>query len=305
MLIHLPYSFNEVILMKRFKIIIGIILLLLFIKYQGIQLYNTASDILSHGNISNIEAYSAVAMDMSSKNIILSKNLNEKMYPASTTKILTAVLAVKYGNMNDNIVVGNEIYKTAFDASKAGLKCGEIISLHNLIRGLLIPSGNDAAYTIAVYIARKASGNQYMSINDSINYFCQLMNKEAYSLGAVNSHFINPDGYHNINHYTTAYDLALIARKAFSNPFLRQVMDTPFYSYGSHTWINTDKLIQKNSKYYYGYVIAGKTGHTSAAGNCLVTASYKNRKTVIVVIMKSTQTAEWSDSKKLIKCALD
>lgn len=291
--------------MKKFKIVIGIILCLLFIRYQGVQIYNTASNILHNKAVNNIEACSAIAMDMSNKNIILSKNSNDKMYPASTTKILTAILAVKYGNMNDNIVVGNEIYRTAIDASKAGLKYGETISLPNLIRGLLIPSGNDAAYAIAVYIGRKASGNPYMSIDDSVNYFCKLMNKEAYALGAVNSHFMNPDGYQNSNHYTTAYDLALIARKAFSSPFLRQVMDTPYYSYVSHAWMNTNELIQKCSKYYCNSVIAGKTGHTSAAGNCLVSAAYKNGKTVIVVVMKSTETAEWSDSTKLINSALE
>ncbi len=263
----------------------------------------------------DIKSDSAIVTDFKG-NVLYAKNPDKKMYPASTTKVLTALLALENYKLEDVVMVGDEANLAGVNASKAGLEYGEKITMANLLKGLLLPSGNDAAYVISVNVARKVSGNSKMSIDSAVEYFCGMMNKRAVKAGAKNSSFTNPDGYHNNEHYTTARDLSLITREALKYPYFSEVVNTPVYSvkYSSvfnkkdkntvRTWINTDKLILKNDSHFYRYATGIKTGHTSEAGYCLVSSAEKDGKKVIAVEMKSTEQEQWDDAVKLLEYGL-
>lgn len=125
------------------------------------------------------------------------------MYPASLTKILTAILIMKNLDLDDTVTVGKEINRTGKDSSGIGLCVGEKLTGRELIYALMLPTGNDASYTAAVTVARKLSGNSEMSTPEAIKYFADLMNAWAQEIGAMDSNFINPDGYPDANHYST------------------------------------------------------------------------------------------------------
>ncbi len=274
---------------------------------------NTAS-----GSPGTLNAKSAVILDRSTGKIIWGKNSKTRMYTASTTKIMTALLALEYGNAKDTITVGSEIGFSEEDASKAGLVKGQKISLENLIRGLMLPSGGEAAYTAAVYTARKASKKSSMKESEAISYFCKMMNKKAAALGAKSTHFTNPDGYHDENHYSTAYDLALISKAAMKYKLFRTIVSTQTYRIKEWTvtngkaaagdkyliWKNTNKLLDKKGSYYYKYTTGIKTGYTSDAGYCLASAATKGTKNIITVVLDSTVNGVWTDSKKVLDYGL-
>ena len=175
-------------------------------------------DITIFSNIkpNNIEldAQGAVLMALKTGRYSFLKIVIKRLYPASTTKILTGLLALEYGDLDEIVTVGNEANLCAYDSSKAGIDLHEEISLRNLLYGLMLPSGNDAAYVIPVHIGRKVKGDSSLSIDEALKIFIALMNKRSRELGAIHSNFENPDGYHHDNHYTTAHDLALITREA-------------------------------------------------------------------------------------------
>lgn len=162
------------------------------------------------------------------------------------------MLALEHGDLKEVVTVRNEANLCQPDGSKAGLDLEEQITLENLIRGLLLPSGNDAAYTIAVHIARKVSNDPNMPIEQALDKFSELMNEKAKELGAENSQFVNPHGYHNDEHYTTARDLALITREAMKYDFFREVVSTQVFTIKDWNnaeeiryWRNSNALIQK------------------------------------------------------------
>lgn len=258
----------------------------------------------------NIDAPFAVVIDEKTGNILYSKNSKDKCYPASTTKILTAITALENCSIKDRFTCGEELNMIHNDSSKAGLVKGEKLTLDTLLKCLLIPSGNDAAYVIAVNTAREKSGDASMKISDAIAYFCDLMNKTAEKIGAENSNFINPDGYHDTNHYTSAYDMALIARYAMKNKTFRKIVrtsefDLPGLKERDRVLYNTDKLILKGNSYYYKYAVGIKTGHTDEAGYCLVSAASFEDKEVIAVVMGDGENKVFVDSKLLLKAGLN
>ena len=207
------------------------------------------------------------------------------MYPASTTKILTALIALKYGNLSDTITISKNATVFPTGASLAHLKEGDQITLEELLYGLLLPSGNDAAVAIAEYIS------------GSVEEFANLMNSEAYSIGATNSHFVNPHGLHDDNHYTTAYDLYLIFNECLKQEqFLKVVCEK------SHTGVfkskdgATRKEEWKNTSLYMTgeaeqpttvEYLGGKTGNTDEAKRCLIayTKDKNSNKYYISIVM--------------------
>lgn len=263
----------------------------------------------------NLDARGAILIDQQTGKVLYQKNDNARLYPASTTKILTALLALERGNLNDIITVGKEVLMIPWDSSKAYLKVGEQITLKDLLMGLLLPSGNDAADTIAVYIGRKAAGDMSLDETKAMNKFAELMNERAKQAGAVDSHFVNPHGYHDVNHYTTPHDLALITREAMKNQYFRQVVSTckytvndlPVFNNGQpqesadHIWTNSNILIDKSSKDYYQYATGVKTGYTTPAGECVVSSASKDGLDLIAVVMASSVQGRWNDSKKLLE----
>ena len=265
-----------------------------------------------------LEAKGAILMGLENGEILFSKDANKKLYPASTTKILTALIALENGDLNEIVTVGNEAYLCPYDSSKAGLDIGEEISLENLLYGLMLPSGNDAAYTIAVHIGRRVKGNPSLPIEDALNIFIDMMNKRSRELGATNSHFVTPDGYHDDEHYTTAYDMALIASEAMKYDVFRKIVSTRMFTIPDWSslhdpdvenetryWRNSNALIHPNDRFYYEDATGIKTGYTSKAMHCLVTSASRDGMDLLTVVLGSSKNGKWTDSATLLDYGFD
>jgi len=255
-----------------------------------------------------IEAQAAIVTDQAGQ-ILYKKNEALRMYPASTTKILTALLAVENCELDDLVTVGREITLVPVNSGRCGLWEGESITVRNLIYGMLMRSGNDAAMTIAVHVARKAATDIPMNDQEALGEFAWMMNQRAEEIGARNSHFVNPHGLHDPEHYSTAYDLALITRKAMNYPFLSEVVATPAYMPPSKTekaggqgtlWVNTNKLLDAKSPFFMPEATGVKTGHTEEAGYCLVSSAYRKQVRTYAVVLNSSQNSVWRDSITLL-----
>ncbi len=224
----------------------------------------------------NVVAYtnsvSEIIMDVNSGRVLFENNAYEKKYMASTTKILTAICIIENCNISDVITVTDKT--VGVEGSSIYLEVGEKLSVKDLLYGLMLRSGNDCAETLAVY----CSG--------SIEKFSLLMNETAKKIGALNSNFVNPHGLHNDNHYTTAYDLALISRYAMKNQDFRNIVSTkavkiPF------TTKNYDRYLTNKNKMLKEFDGANgiKTGYTKKAGRCLVSSCYRNGLELICVVL--------------------
>ncbi|HEX2979792.1 MAG TPA: D-alanyl-D-alanine carboxypeptidase, partial [Anaerolineaceae bacterium] len=247
----------------------------------------------------DLEARSAVLMNATTGEILFEKNVHQQMYPASTTKIMTALLALDYFKTDEIIRVGDEANLTwaadRSEAQKAGLFYGQELTMKELLYGLLLPSGSDAAFSIAVNVARRASEDDYLPDHQALTYFAALMNQKAVSLGAEQTNFTNPDGIQDPNHYSTAYDLALIAQAAMQDPQIREIVATPVYQTAqtvnspgeafSRSWENTNRLIQPEDEHYYPPANGIKTGTTEEAGHCLVSSAMLGSDLLIAVVL--------------------
>ena len=247
----------------------------------------------------NVYSDAAILMDSKTNTILYSKNAYEKKYPASTTKILTAIIAIEKCNLDDIVTVT----KSAISAipsgySSAYLSENEQISVNDLLTVFLVHSANDAGYILAEHIS------------GSIDNFANLMNEKANEIGCKNTHFTNPSGIHDVNHYTTAYDLALIAKYCMQNTTFRNIVSKKTCTinstnkFGVRSYINTNDLINPASKYYIEECIGIKTGYTSQAKNCLISAYNKNNLELICVVLGASQlqngeSSRYLDSKNL------
>lgn len=231
-----------------------------------------------------VHAEAALLLDMNTGTVLYSKNEKARMYPASTTKILTAIIALEKGTLSDVVVAPQEaIEPITNEHSQMGIKAGEELTLEQLLYGLLVYSANDAANVIAVHIA------------GSMDAFVQMMNDKATELGAADSHFANAHGFHDDAHYTTASDLALIARYAMKNEKFREIVATKTYripptnKYDKERMLsNTNHLISKYrvTSLYYSYATGIKTGHTDESGDCLVASATKGDINLLSVLLK-------------------
>ena len=169
--------------------------------------------------VPTLNAQSAIMIDMKTGKVIYNKNADTKLYPASTTKILTAIIALEKCEDLSTVVTASHaaIDPITLEDSHMGILVGEQLTLEQLIYGMLVYSANDAANVLAIHIA------------GSLDAFAQMMNEKAQSLGASNSHFMNPHGFHDDEHYTTASDLAVIARYAMGNEKFREIVKTARY----------------------------------------------------------------------------
>lgn len=216
----------------------------------------------------SVTAEAAAAFGIDSKQVIFQKNPFERLYPASITKIMTALIAIRDGDLTDSVTVGPETVITETGASLAHINPGDTLTMEQLLYGLMLPSGNDAGAAIAVHMA------------GSTEAFAEKMNETAHALGATDTHFVNPHGLNNEDHYTTAYDLYLIFNEALKYPEFRKIIGTVSYQaqYTDSTgqaktqeWKNSNQYLNGKSKAPEGVaVIGGKTGTTRAAGSCLI-----------------------------------
>lgn len=215
------------------------------------------------------EFHSISLMKLDETKILHAENLHEKIYPASTTKLMTAYLALKYGDLDEEVVITKTAQDIPIDSSRAGLRVGDRIILFDLLHGLLLPSGNDAALAIAEHIS------------GSVEEFVSLMNKEAKLLGATNTQFVNPHGYQDENHFTTAYDLYLMFDACMKQPEFLNIISRPSYeleitqqngTYRDEKWLQSNWYVNGYREVPDGVeVIGGKTGTTDEAGSCLIT----------------------------------
>lgn len=233
--------------------------------------------------------YMSCVYDYTNSRFIFDSRVNEKCYPASITKLITALTALQYMSLDDVIVVGSELNLVEPLSSRCGIQYGEKFKLGDLLYGLLLPSGGDAAYTIAVNCARKASGNPDMGYVDAKNYFVSLMNQYMTSIGAKGTHLVNPHGYPVNGHYTTVYDLVLVAKKVLANPALKSRTATASkyvvaLTGKGRTWTTTNGLINPNSSFYSPYAHGLKTGTVDTDYTGIVSAATKNGRTIITVV---------------------
>ncbi len=226
-------------------------------------------------------AGAACLIDAEDNSVLFGKDEDKIMYPASTTKIMTAILALESGKLDEPLVISQEAVNT--EPSSLGLRMGDKITLREALTGMMIVSGNDAAVAVAETVA------------GSVPNFARMMNEKAKQLGAVNTHFVNPNGLPASNHYSTAHDMALIAAYAMKNPDFRWIVSHKDYNVkymdGHTQYVTTTNRFLKS-----GYVGANgiKTGFTNAAGDCLVASATRGKKTMIAVFYNDDN--RWSDA---------
>ncbi|MFQ9516353.1 MAG: D-alanyl-D-alanine carboxypeptidase family protein [Eubacterium sp.] len=260
-----------------------------------------------------INAQAAILVDVDSKTIMYGKNIDEKMYPASTTKLMTALTVLQTMSTSDVVTIGDEVSMIAPDSSKAGFSKGQVVTVEELLEGLLISSGNDAAYILA-----KATGQAILENNianegkkftsaQCVQRFIFEMNKNVRDMNLENTNFTSPDGYDDKEQYTTASDLSKIAIEAYSNDTIMKIckLKNKYSKTLNKTWKSTNELINESGKYYYKYCLGMKTGSTDLAGKCLVSAAKKGDTTCISVVLNDeTDEQRWKDSQKLLNYGL-
>ncbi len=232
-----------------------------------------------------ISASGAILMDMDSGRILYEKNAYESRLVASISKIMTAVIAIESGKLNDEVVVGDEIEKSY--GSGIYIKKGEKLTLKDLVYGLMLRSGNDASYSIAKYVG------------GSVDKFVKLMNKKAKSLGMKKTVFNNPNGLDSDKgNYSSAYDMALLTTYAMKNKEYRKIVKTKVYrlktNMNMYKWHNKNKLLNT-----YQYTTGGKTGYTKKAKRTLVTTASKDNMNLVVVTLNDDN--DWQDHKNLFE----
>lgn len=229
----------------------------------------------------------AVLVNARTGEVIWSKNPDQKLYPASTTKIMTALLALEKGNLDDTITVSRRAMQQ--EGSAIWLQEGEKISLRDLVYAVLLNSANDAAVAIAEFIG------------GSVENFASMMNERARQAGATNTNFINPNGLPNPNHYTTPRDLGLIAYAAMQNPKFREIVASKTFAINRQDPEALKQLINHN-KLLWRYEGANgiKTGYTVAARQCLVASARRGEEEFIAVVLGSEGRNIWSDCTALL-----
>lgn len=240
-----------------------------------------------------ISAQSAILMDANTGVILYAKNIHEKLYPASTTKILTTLIAIENGDLDDMVSFSHEaVFTVPADGSNMGMDEGEAITLEECLYGIMVGSANEVANAAAEY----TSG--------SIDDFISLMNTRAKELGCTDSHFTNTNGLHDTEHYTTAYDLAMISKAFFQNEMLCKISNTARYHFEPTATqpddfykLNKHKLI--NGEIPYEGILGGKTGYTDQSRQTLVTCAEQNGMKLICVVLKEESPDQFLDTTEL------
>lgn len=282
-----------------------------YMKYIPNMVYDSSIEVALdiENPVLDINAKSAILFDAKTRKVLYYKDPVVPVFPASTAKLLTALVAVDWCMEEDEVIAGDELELIAADSTIARLKKGQVLTIRNLLEGMLVPSGNDAAYVIAAYVGRKSLQNENAGLKEAIPEFIRLMNNKAKSLGAINSSFKTPDGYDSIGQYTTAYDMGMIGMAAADNEAILEICNKSrarnvFVDGNDVTWSNTNSLIVKESGRYYPYCLGLKTGTSTMAGRCLISYAKKDGREVISVVMNSDSVGRWEDSTTLLKFGL-
>ena len=259
---------------------------------------------------------SAVLIDQTQGTLLFAHNEHTRMYPAGLTKMLTALVALEYLDSQQVVVVGSEIYTIPYGALRSGHQVGEHITVHNLLRGLMIRNGNDSGAVLALQTVKAQRNNNNVPFVNAVQIFSEMMNSRAYYLGAKGTHFVNPNGIHHDNHYSTAYDLALIARAYMEHPLLREIAaETEFTGNGlegfegdleglegvrtlQHHWVDTNELISGGA-FHYTYATGIRSGSTPQALDALAASAERFGVNLIAVVLNSQDPDRWYDAHML------
>lgn len=261
---------------KKILVLLSIILIIMPSKSYGFDNIKKNNNLISNFDVN---AAGAIVMEMKSGRILYGKNINKKLPMASTTKILTTLITLNQPDINTKFTVNEKDFLA--EGSSMGLKNNDKVSLEELCWGMILPSGNDAANAAAV----KISGNK--------ENFANLMNKTAEELGMYNSHFVTPSGLDDDDHYSTAYDMAVLTREAMKNEKFREICKSSTYQilFGNppteKTLVNYNKLLKR-----YKYCTGVKTGYTDNARRCLVSTACKNGIELIIVTLNCREDFE-------------
>lgn len=273
------------------------ILLLIMVSILLLSSYTFAQEDI------NLIGEAAILVDMDCDEILYEKNAHEKLYPASTTKIMTAILAIEKGNMKDMVTIDEEIISLT-EGAHIALDYDEEVLFEDLVNAMMIASGNDAALSLGKHIG------------GSLDVFVKMMNDKAKELGANNTHFVNPNGLHEDEHYSTAYDLYLITKYAMENEVFRDIVKKSSYTINPTNKKDESRYLYNTNKFLYGNTkmdldgklvpiefegITGvKTGTTSHAKSCLVSFANRSGRNLLTVVLKSNTTGVYADTTKLL-----
>ena len=218
--------------------------------------------------------------------LVTSGTENERIYPASITKLFTAYVAMQYVDPETELTAGDELDLVAWGSSVAKIKKGDMLTAEQLVEAMLLPSGNDAAYMLACAAGRVIKDNAKLSATAAVQAFMTDMNAQAATLGMTGTHFVNPDGIHDSNHYTTFGDLVMLGKLAMQDTTVMKYAKTPRELVTLHgetfEWKNTNALVDPATPYYCPYAVGLKTGQTPSAGSCLLSAFRMDDKELLI-----------------------
>lgn len=250
-----------------------------------------------------IGAKAAILMEMNTHTILYAKNIHEECYPASTTKIMTCLLAMQNCTMDETLTFSHDaIYDVPLDGSRlGGVDEGDTMLLEHALYCVLVLSANDIATAVGEHVAEKLGREK------SAAAFADLMNEKAKELGCLNTHFSNCNGLYADDHYTSAYDLALIGSEFFNNELLCKMSSTPSYHFQlkegdeEDTWITSKNQLYKGKTYEYQYLLGSKTGFVSQSRQTLVSAAEKNGMKLVCVIFTEETPGQYEDTLALFQ----
>jgi D-alanyl-D-alanine carboxypeptidase (penicillin-binding protein 5/6) len=281
--------------MKKITVILPLILsfCLAFLPAEGAVVHAAAAQ--PSAAVPQVTAETAIVADAQTGLILYQKNMHQKMYPASLTKILTGLVAVEHSSQDEKLTVSQSVFDSVpRDTANIALLPGEQITMDEALHTMFIASANDSAAAIADHVG------------GTIPTFVLMMNQTAREIGAVDSHFANPNGLPDPNNLTSAYDLALITRKALQSPAMMTYFGAKSYIMPATNlrpqvgYLTLHKMM-KNTRYHDADVIAGKTGWETMSGHTLATVAQKNGRTLICIVMKSADgSAVYTDTQALL-----
>lgn len=226
-----------------------------------------------------VKAKAALLLELNTNQILLEQNIDDRVYPASLTKIMTCMLALKYGNLSDSVTV-TESALANLDASgsTAGLMAGEVLTFEQLLYCMMLSSANEACNVVGEHIS------------GSVEAFVELMNQEAAALGCTDTHFVNPHGFHDDNHYTTVRDLSIITQEALKSETFKTITSSIAYIVPetnlspARKLSTTNLLVTPGTSYYYEYATGIKTGFTTPAGRCLISTADNGKLELLSIV---------------------
>ena len=274
--------------MKIKKSIIIAMIVLILSSITSFAAENTSQNSEQNKSL-NLYCESCILVESSTHKIAYEKNSEKKLYPASTTKLLTALIVLDKCKLTDTVTITNEMISGIPSGyTIAYLQPGETYTVEQLLNLLLVPSANDAGFALAIHIS------------GSIQEFSNVMNEKARELGCTNSNFTNPSGIHNPNHYSTAKDLSIIGLKASDSTVISKIGEQTSYTLpNGKTFETTNTLIKKGESNYYEYATGLKTGFTDFAGSCIIATAQKDNKKYLAVVLNCptpTDTINYRDA---------